>query len=186
MGFLIKHIDNERATEFFTNAYTTIFSKKESERHKEQLALIKEELPLFLDVTQSSFDKNITAVNLVWLDIAWTKYCMGQRISTGKLNRISKVIDFTLGPKRDIEAKFPKLNSYSELYDLYNQAFGSSNTDGNTVMAQEFLNQIIDNFNRKTELSAEDVEEIISIFSAQFAGIYDTSLQNIKSYAPVH
>jgi len=73
--------------------------------------------------------ENLTAVSLEMFDIAWTKYLNSKRVG------LMTNVDFKTKKLAPIEEKMPRIKDVEGLRFAYNQAFGSSYTDGNTEMA---------------------------------------------------
>ena len=163
MGLFIKKIRGEAARDLFAQWYRNILSDKEMATHVGQLQQLKEFSPLLANVRQDVFDEELTAVNIQWLNIAWTKYFMKNHID------MMKGIDFM----SDVEALVPGLKKYEELGSLYNQAFGSSPTAGNYVMAELFVSNILDDFISRNENDREELDELIAGISHLFSKTYD-------------
>jgi hypothetical protein len=170
MGIFIKKIRGNAARDLFAKWYTNIISDEEMATHKGQLRKLKEVFPLLENVKQDVFDENLTAVNLQWLDIAWTKYYMKKHIN------MMTAIDFNT----EVQAQVPGIKKYEELSTLYNQAFGSSYTDGNTVMAELFVSNIMDDFIEANERHPEEVNQIILGVSSLFVKTYDIYTKMIE------
>lgn len=163
MGLFIKKIRGDAARDIFAKWYTNILSDKEMATHKGQLQQLKEIFPLLAHVRQDVFDEELTTANIQWLNIAWTKYYMRKHID------MTKAIDFMT----EVEALVPGIKKYEETGSLYNQAFGSSYTDGNTAMAELFVSNIMDDFVEANQRHPEEVTQIILGISSLFVKTYD-------------
>lgn len=176
MGLFTKKINEKVAKDFFTMSYTKLIADKEMATHIGQLQQLKEVFPLLEDVKQEVFDENLTAVNLQWLDAAWTHYYLSKGIS------FSDGIDITIKIQTGAETLVPGVKKYDDLKTLYNQAFGSSSTDGNTAVAEVFVSHIIDDYETRVTQESEEIRQVILGISTLFVGTFDLYTDIIKRY----
>jgi hypothetical protein len=174
MGLFRKKINEPKAIKFYEQSYKDFLSEKESKRHKEQLDLLKENFTLFGYVGQGDFDECITAANLAWLDIAWSKYTFKRGVE------ILNSVDFKAKHIVPIEQKLG-IDKFSSLREIFSDAFGSSYTDGNTAMAQAFMQHVLPIYDSAEELKPDELRETILFLSGQFVGTFDVSMNHIKS-----
>lgn len=174
MGIFRKKINESKAIAFYEQSYKDFMSEKENERHKEQLNLLKENFTLFGYVSQTDFDECITAANLAWLDIAWSKYTFSKGVN------ILDSVDFKSKHIVPIEKKLG-IDKYSSLREMFSEAFGSSYTDGNTAMAQAFMQHVLPIYDSAEELKPDELRDTILFLSGQFVGTFDVSMKHIKS-----
>lgn len=175
MGIFTKKINEQAALEFFAMAYTKILSKEEQVKHIDQLRQIQTTFPLLKDVKQQDFDENMRAVNIAWLEIAWTKYYTKKHVS------LRDGLHFGVKMRSDVKSSVPSIDQYEALARTYTQAFGSSFTDGNGVMATQFVMQLLPHFDEVASRHPEETRQIILFFSSQFIGIFDACIAGFQT-----
>jgi hypothetical protein len=179
MGIFKKQIDERAFNDFFVMAYTKILSPEEQLRHTNQLHLITKSAPILQHVTQQVFNEHLNAVNMAWLNIAWSKY---YAVRVNMLNGI----DLMLKLETHLKSALPGFTECNSLADFYSDTFGGS-ADGNTDMAWVFVRNILRDFDQTiAKQNPQDFNSTLQSFSYLFLGTYDTCRDNIKSHHIIH
>jgi hypothetical protein len=173
MGLFTKKVNEDRAKQYFVDAFKSVISEAEIKTHEQKLARLKAEFPAMANVRQPDFDKHLTAVNLTLLRQTWPMFVL-MRLGTGSL--IDNKPDELTG---EVWASIPDLREYDNLYKDYNaaSAYNSDPYAYTSGMAKMFILDVLperdkDNFN--------NLDELYDTFASLFHDIVKTNLQHIK------
>lgn len=170
MGFFSKKINEDKTIHFLITAYSDILSKEKLDSNTEKLIQVKKAMPLLIHVKQSDFDKQLTAVKLELLSIAWTKY-MVSKIG------MDSVMNYILNIKPKVDGGVIGLGEYDELMSDYNKAFAYGIHNGFATMAEYFISQLLPNFE---EADSDELGNVVSMVSDLIAGSYSVSSNLVK------
>jgi hypothetical protein len=190
MGLLRKKINSTKAHDFFMEMYSRMISPNVGDTNREVIHDLRQDFPLLRHASSQTFSKYMTAASIAWLDIAWTKYAFKHGVKILDIGEFKRSIEDDLdkvkpGPWGDPTLQFTELN---ELAEIYGASFGSSYTNGNTIMAELFVQDLMgeQHFALASKQKPDELERIILSISRLFVSQYDMYSQIIKKHHLLH